>query len=54
MSCQTNGQTDGLCPNWTFNSSTNRLTTSDFTYDAAGNLTGDGTHTPTNGMLKAG
>jgi RHS repeat-associated protein len=45
MTCQLNGQTNGPCPNWTFNSGTNRITTSGFTYDAAGNLTGDGTYT---------
>jgi RHS repeat-associated protein len=41
MTCTTNGQTQGYCPNWAFNTSTNQLTTSGFTYDAAGNLTKD-------------
>ena len=41
MTCTTNGQTQGYCPNWTFNSSTNQLTSSGFSYDAAGNLTQD-------------
>ena len=41
MTCQTNGQTNGPCPNWAYNTSTNQLTTSGFTYDAAGNLTKD-------------
>ena len=35
------GQTVGLCPQWTFSSSTNRITSSGFVYDAAGNLTTD-------------
>ena len=39
-----NGQTNGPCPNWTFDTSTNRISTASFTYDAAGNLTADGTH----------
>ncbi len=38
------GQTNGPCPNWTFNANTNRISTGGFTYDAAGNLTADGTH----------
>jgi RHS repeat-associated protein len=41
MTCVTNGQTWGYCGNWAFNASTNQLTTSGFTYDAAGNLTKD-------------
>ncbi len=44
MTCQTNGQTQGPCPNYSFSASTNRITTSGFTYDAAGDLTNDGTH----------
>jgi len=44
MSCVTNGQTNGPGPNWTFDTSTNRISTSGFGYDAAGNLTADGTH----------
>ena len=39
-----NGQTVGLCPQFTFSSSTNRITTSGYTYDAAGNMTNDGGH----------
>jgi RHS repeat-associated protein len=45
MSCVTNGSTNGPCPNWTFNTSTNQITTSGFTYDAAGNMTADGVNT---------
>ncbi len=47
MTCVTNAQTQGLCPNWSYspNTSTNQITTSGFTYDAAGNLTADGTRT---------
>jgi len=45
MTCVTNGQTNGPCPNYTFNASTNQITNSGFTYDAAGNLTADGTGT---------
>ena len=41
MACQTNGQTNGPCPNWTFNSSANQITTAGYTYDAAGNVTSD-------------
>ena len=45
MTCVTNGQTNGPCPNYTFNASTNQATSTGFTYDAAGNLTADGTGT---------
>ncbi len=41
MTCQTNAQTNGPCPNWAYNASTNQLSTSGFTYDAAGDLTTD-------------
>jgi RHS repeat-associated protein len=44
MTCVVNGQTVGLCPQFTFSSSTNRITTSGYTYDAAGNVTNDGVH----------
>jgi RHS repeat-associated protein len=44
MACQTNSSTNGPCPNWTFNGN-NQITTSGFTYDAAGNLLNDGTYT---------
>jgi RHS repeat-associated protein len=44
MTCVTDGQTEGYCPNLTFGATTNRLTTSGYTYDAAGNLTADGSH----------
>ena len=37
------GQTNGLCPQTTYNTSTNQV--SGFVYDAAGNVTDDGTHT---------
>ncbi len=45
MSCVTNAQTNGPCPNWTFNTATNQISTSGYTYSSKGNLTGDGTHT---------
>jgi RHS repeat-associated protein len=35
------GSAIGYCQAWTYNSGTNQLTTSGFTYDAAGNLTKD-------------
>jgi RHS repeat-associated protein len=41
MACVQNGSTNGPCPQWTYNASTNQLTTSPCTYDAAGNLTKD-------------
>ena len=41
MNCLTNAQTNGPCPNWSFSASSNQLTTSGCTYDAAGNLTTD-------------
>ena len=47
MSCLTNGQTEGLCPNYSFNASTDHISTAGFTYDAAGDLTSDGTHSYT-------
>jgi RHS repeat-associated protein len=45
MSCVTNGNTSGLCTNLSFNAGTNRISTSGYSYDAAGHLTADGTHT---------
>jgi len=45
MTCVTNQQTNGPCPNNTFNGSTNQITNSGFSYDGAGNLTADGTGT---------
>jgi YD repeat-containing protein len=41
MACVQNGSTNGPCPQWAYNTSTNQLTTSPCTYDAAGNLTKD-------------
>jgi RHS repeat-associated protein len=41
MACSQNSNTNGPCPEWTYNTSSNQLTTSGFTYDAAGNLTKD-------------
>ena len=41
-----NSNTNGPCPQWAYNTSTNRLTTSGFTYDAAGNLTTDASTMP--------
>jgi RHS repeat-associated protein len=43
MTCVVNAQTNGLCPQWTFDTATNRISSAGFTYDAAGNLTADGT-----------
>jgi len=43
MTCVTNQQTNGPCPNYSFNSSSNQMTNSGYAYDAAGNLTADGT-----------
>ena len=40
-----NANTNGPCPNWALNTSTNQLTTSPCSYDAAGDLTGDGSYT---------
>jgi len=42
MSCVVNGQTNGLCPQYSFNAN-NQI--SGYTYDAAGNTTNDGTYT---------
>ena len=47
MTCVTNQNTNGPCPNYTFNASTNQVTNAGFTYDPAGNLTADGTGTGT-------
>lgn len=47
MTCLTNGQTNGPCPNYSFNASTNQIANSGYTYDAAGDLTADGTGTGT-------
>src|SRR5208337_5462099 len=42
MACVQNGSTNGPCPQWTYNTSTNQLSSSTgCTYDAAGNLTKD-------------
>ncbi|MGH9359689.1 MAG: RHS repeat domain-containing protein, partial [Terriglobia bacterium] len=45
MTCTINGSTQGPCPQYTFNQSTNRISTAGFTYDAAGDMTSDGTNT---------
>jgi RHS repeat-associated protein len=42
MTCTTNAQTQGLCPNYTFSPSTNQV--AGFTYDLAGNVLTDGSH----------
>ena len=47
MTCVVNGSTNGLCPQYTFNAANNQISTSGFTYDQAGNLTSDGTHSYT-------
>jgi RHS repeat-associated protein len=41
MSCVTNAQTVGYCLNLSFNAANNQISTSGYTYDAAGNLTKD-------------
>jgi RHS repeat-associated protein len=41
MSCVTNAQTVGPCANLSFNAANNHITTSGYTYDAAGNQTKD-------------
>ena len=47
MTCVTNGQTNGPCGNWAFNTGTNQLSSSSgCTYDAAGNLTTDCSNMP--------
>ena len=45
MTCVVNAQTQGPCPSLNFASTTNRINSSGYTYDAAGNLTADGTGT---------
>lgn len=48
MTCVTHQQTQGPLPELQLhNASTNQITNSGFTYDAAGNLTADGTGTGT-------
>ena len=44
MSCVTNAQTNGPCPNWTFNAATNRISTPGWSYDVAGEVTSDAIH----------
>ena len=46
MSCVTNAQTVGPCTNLSFNAANNHITTSGYTYDAAGNLTEDSSNVP--------
>lgn len=47
MTCVQNAQTNGPCPQWTFNSNTNQLSTSSgFAYDAAGDLSTDASASP--------
>ena len=41
MTCVTNAQTNGLCPNYTFTPATNQIV--GYGYDAAGNTSSDGT-----------
>ncbi|MGH9401849.1 MAG: hypothetical protein ACRD2P_07055 [Terriglobia bacterium] len=45
MTCTQNQQTQGLCPEYSFNSANNRITNTGYTYDPAGDLTSDGTNT---------
>jgi YD repeat-containing protein len=39
MTCVMESNTVGLCPQWTFNSSTNQLSNTGFVYDKSGNMT---------------
>ena len=41
MTCVQNANTNGPCPQWAYNTSTNQITTTGCTYDAAGNMTTD-------------
>jgi len=43
-SCSLNGNTQGLCPQYSFNAN-NQISNAGYTHDAAGNLTYDGTYT---------
>jgi RHS repeat-associated protein len=43
--CSTNAQTNGPCTNLTYDVTTNHITVSGYAYDAAGNVTADGTGT---------
>ncbi|MGH9432815.1 MAG: hypothetical protein ACRD3T_14845 [Terriglobia bacterium] len=45
MTCTQNQNTNGPCPQYTFNPLNYQITTSGFTYDAAGDLTSDGSNT---------
>jgi RHS repeat-associated protein len=47
MTCITNAQTNGPCPSFSYNTSANQISNTNYTYDAAGNLTQDGTGTGT-------
>src|SRR6266851_8629791 len=47
MTCVVNGQTQGRCPSYTFGSTTNQITNSNYTYDSSGDLTQNGTGTGT-------
>ncbi|MGH9375098.1 MAG: hypothetical protein ACRD1J_02915 [Terriglobia bacterium] len=42
MTCTTNQYTQGLCPNYSFNQSTNQISNTGFAYDTAGDLTSNG------------
>src|SRR5271157_5970007 len=46
LTCQTNGQTNGYCGNYSFNSANNQISTSGFSYDAAGNVTSNAAVAP--------
>jgi RHS repeat-associated protein len=45
MTCSQNQNTNGPCPQYSFNFSTNQISNSGYTYDVSGDLTGDGAHT---------
>ena len=44
MTCVTNAQTNGPCPNLTFNGN-NQINSTGYTYGLQGNMTADGVHT---------
>src|SRR5579875_1318298 len=44
VTCVINQSTSGTCPTYTFNQANNQITNTGYTYDAAGDLTSDGTY----------
>ena len=45
--CDADGQTQGPCANWSFDTNKNQINDTNYTYDAAGNMLQDGTGTGT-------